>query len=161
MTINDNLIKDIIVNEFTILMNEIKKELRNTKNGYNGNALQDTGSAEKSLEVIVNGNIFSLIGNEYFYNLQFGRKPGKYAPVDNIKDWVRSKLGITEESEINSVAYLVNRKLYNKGTTIYEGRSLGLALEDLILNTINTIQEKIADAELVAILQENTFTYDF
>lgn len=52
---------------------------------------------------------------EYFYYVNYGRKPGSWAPVDAIQDWVIDK-GITNNAEdVRSIAYLINRKIFEKG----------------------------------------------
>ena len=55
-----------------------------------------------------------------------GRKPGKFAPVDAIRKWVKTKpirlrdletgqFLKTTESRMNSLAFLINRKIKEKG----------------------------------------------
>jgi hypothetical protein len=81
-----------------------------------------TVSAKKSnnlLEV----NISML---DYWEALDKGRKPGKQPPINKIKEWLtypnpRAKLGLEGVSnvniaEVNSLAFLIARKIGKKGT---------------------------------------------
>lgn len=103
--------------------------------------LSATGAAQDSLEV--DGN--KLLGNDYIYYLDKGRKPGTFPPVDNIRDWVRDKLGITEEKEINQIAYLVGRKIKNEGTEIFKDNSKGIELDSIIEKEMEELMNDISD----------------
>ena len=46
--------------------------------------------------------------------VEYGRKPGKFPPVDVIKKWVIRKLQVPEE-EVDSVAFLVGRHIATHG----------------------------------------------
>ena len=108
--------------------------------------LIDTGGAVNSLEV--QGN--KLLGNEYIYQLDSGRPPGKFPPVDNMRDYVRRKLRI-DEKRVNSVAFLVGRKIANYGTEIYQDKSKGIELDKLIEKMTERAAEDAANtAALIA-----------
>lgn len=106
--------------------------------------MNDTGEASKSLSYKVSGNKLTIEGLARLFFLEFGRRPGAWPNVDAIKKWVRSKLGVTEE-EVDSVAYLVGRKIYRDGTEILNDKSKGLRL-DLILDMfIEEVGEKVTE----------------
>ena len=52
---------------------------------------------------------------DYLIWLEKGRKSGKYAPKNAIEEWVKVKGIATEEKKIKSIAFLVNRKIFEKG----------------------------------------------
>lgn len=52
----------------------------------------------------------------YVEFVEHGRRPGKFPPIDPIRKWVRRVLGITGAAQIRSVAYLVGRKIAQRGT---------------------------------------------
>jgi len=79
--------------------------------------------------------------------LEHGRRPGKFPPVTNIRDWVRSKLGI-EENKVNSIAYLIGRKIANDGTEVYKDISKGIELDKLVSEALREL-EIIAPDELL------------
>jgi hypothetical protein len=110
--------------------------------------LDNTGEASSSLEV--QGN--KLLGIDYFYYLDHGRGPGKFPPVDKIRDWVSSKLGITGK-EINSIAYLIGRKISNEGSEIYKDNSLGIELDRLIDETLEELNKELPDAAAAEVMK--------
>lgn len=112
--------------------------------------LNNSGDAIASLEVEDN----KLFGNDYIFYLDKGRGPGKFPPVQNIRDWVRSKLGISDEKEINSVAFLVGRKISETGTEIFKDNSKGIELDKMIDETLEEIYKELPE---VLFLEINTF----
>ena len=110
--------------------------------------LNSSGSAKDSLEVKDN----KLYGNDYIYFLDKGRRPGKFPPVQNMLEWVRRKLGITDESA-NSIAYLVGRKISREGTAIYKDNKKGLQLDELIDETIDDIIKELPEVAKVDALK--------
>ena len=120
------LVANIILNnidEFNQMIKDelVRKGINNTKNA--SNSLKSIQKDEKT---------FQSVGSDYIEILDQGRSPGKFAPVDSIQEWVKTKLGITDSREIRSIAYLVNRKIAIEGTTIYRNKSKGLELDVLI-----------------------------
>lgn len=104
------------------LSEEIKKEI--TDKGLN-----NTGNAIESLRT--EGNV--IYGANYIYHLVNGRGPGKFPPVDAMREWVRTKLQISNDKEVNRIAYLVGRKIANFGTLTYEYPSEGIDLHNLLI----------------------------
>lgn len=47
--------------------------------------------------------------------IELGTKP-HFPPVEALEDWVRIKLGISDEKRIHDVAYLIARKIAARGT---------------------------------------------
>jgi len=54
---------------------------------------------------------------KYAMAMERGRAPGKGVPPGALNLWVRRKLGITDEKEIRSVAYLISRSIKRHGIT--------------------------------------------
>lgn len=52
---------------------------------------------------------------EYALPVELGRKPGKGIPLKPLRLWARRVLGLTEERDINSVAFLISRKAKLQG----------------------------------------------
>jgi hypothetical protein len=113
--------------------------------------IDNTGDAGNSLEVQDN----TLLGYEYIYFLDQGRAPGKFPPVSNIRDWVRTKLGI-DEKKADSVAYLVGRKISQEGTKIWKDKSKGLELDVLINEMLEQIYEDVSEEMKVNIIKFDT-----
>lgn len=81
-----------------------------------------SGKLYDSIRYEVNNGKLQVFGFDYVYYLQYGRKPGKFPPKDAIKQWIRDKgiLSNPSESELNSLAFLISRKIAEKGTTVWE-----------------------------------------
>ena len=52
----------------------------------------------------------------YAQFVEYGRGSGKFPPVDAMRTWVKRVLRVKGVKEINSVAYLVGRKIAKNGT---------------------------------------------
>ena len=102
--------------------------------------MNTTGSAVNSLSI--KGN--KLYGNSYIYQLVHGRKPGKFPPVQALRDWVRAKLKV-DEKKVNSVAYLVGRKIARHGTDIFLKKRDGVDLETLLTKADEDLTKRIAE----------------
>jgi hypothetical protein len=77
---------------------------------------------------------------------QYGRKPGKFAPVQVIREWVAFKFGLTDPREINAVAYRVNLKIRNEGILAVRPISTAVQLKQPVADNIivNVIPAEIA-----------------
>jgi len=122
--------KDLTIKHLRNLETAIIKEI-------NDKGLNSSGETASSFEII-NGN--ELTANESFYYLVNGRGPGKFPPPPNIQAWVRQKLNLPDE-EVNSVSFLIGRKISQRGTNIYNDKSLGVDLDSLI----NEMTEALTD----------------
>jgi len=118
-------------------LNNLKDKIRDVLRFKN---LDNTGDAENSLEI--SGN--ELLGNDYIYYLDKGRGSGKFPPVNNIVEWVRSKLGLTG-TESKQVAFLVGRKIANEGTEIFKDNSKGIELDKLVDETLKELLKELPD----------------
>jgi hypothetical protein len=72
-----------------------------------------SGNLISSIEVLTgakNGQLFiDLFMEDYWYFVNWGRKPGKFPPLNKIKEWLRYK-GIPE-----NLAFPISRKIALKG----------------------------------------------
>ena len=98
--------------------------------------LNDTNQASESLSYQVTDNRLTIYGLQRILFLEFGRRPGTFPPVDQIQNWVASKLGITDEKENRSVAFVIARKIKEKGTDILTDEAKGLQIT-LLVEEIN------------------------
>jgi hypothetical protein len=136
-------------NSMELIAKSLKSRLEENfsdASGDLGNSI--TVSAKKSnnsLEV----NISML---DYWEALDKGRKPGKQPPINKIKEWLtypnpRAKLGLKGVSnvniaEVNSLAFLIARKIGEKGT---EGNNFASDVFDSKKVTVD-LPNAIADA---------------
>lgn len=105
--------------------------------------LNDTGGASAALSSKVVGNKLQIEGLLRTVVLASGRKPGKFPPIQPIRDWVRRKLNV-EESEIDGVAFVIARKIAREGTDIFTGRAKGLQIEMLISEINKELEEEVS-----------------
>ncbi len=106
--------------------------------------INNTGQASASLNYNSTDTKLEIRGERYIGALDKGRRPGKFPPVQVIRDWVAQKLGIGG-AENNSIAYLIGRKIAREGTTIYQDNSRGIELESVKEIGIRKIKQNISD----------------
>ena len=125
--------------------NELIEEIRKRLSDKNINS---TGTASRSLNTKVTDVKLEIKGLRYIGALDKGRSPGRFPPVDAIRDWVAQKLGISG-NENNSIAYLIGRKIANEGTSIYQDKSKGIELESIVDMGIKLIKKRITAKLLI------------
>lgn len=106
-----------------VLVNAIKTKLieRQGANGSFRSVVNASGRLADSITYVVTGSKLSILGNDYIYYLENGRRPGKRPPKDVIRKWIDDK-GIVPRDNISkdSLAFLIARKMGQEGTTIYK-----------------------------------------
>lgn len=114
------LASTFIIEQFAInLIEAIKANIRGKQVTPFGSA-HATGEAENSLFYRITDNNL-IIGSTWAYIrvLEDGRKPGKFAPPEVIEKWIGDK-PVTSDLPVRSLAYLINKKLAEKGSLIYQ-----------------------------------------
>lgn len=128
--------------EGNIILKHLGKFNESLKDELVRKNINDTNNAMDSLrEEQKDEKTFQSIGSDYVEFLDRGRRPGSFAPVANIQDWVKSKLGITDEIQMKQIAFLVNRKIAKEGTAIFKNNSKGLEIDE----KIPKFREKLVD----------------
>jgi hypothetical protein len=88
--------------------------------------MKASGKWEKSLEteVAMSGNKLTakITGLNYTEQLVFGRRNGRFPPIDAIKQWILDKPINFVESQItlDSLAFLIARKIATEGTKYFQ-----------------------------------------
>jgi hypothetical protein len=118
----------IVITEFAeALIAGIAENIR-SKNVTPFGSMHTTGHAEDSLFYKITDNKL-IIGSSWAYItvLEDGRKPGKFAPPEVIEKWIEDKpIPVTDNSNFQgaiskeSLAFLINRKLKEEGSLIYQ-----------------------------------------
>jgi hypothetical protein len=92
---------------------------------YDQLGFRASGDWEKSLENEVTegkGKYTATIkGANYTYWMEHGRKPGKFPPINMIKKWIIEKPVHFENISLNSLSFLIARKIARDGTKIRPG----------------------------------------
>lgn len=142
----------------------LEKELENYKNDFISLYNSKMGSTRHTLEISIENpseGIYNvkIVGPEEVKYIESGRGPGKFPPVNSIRDWVERKLGVTELPRANQLAFLIGRKISIYGTegnhlieecvselnATYEAK-LQKALDDDILEYIESADVRVFDA---------------
>jgi hypothetical protein len=106
----------------------------------------------------VTGATASLYAADYFKYLIYGRGPGKFPPVDNMRAWVEANPdALTRAKAVykyitaNQLAFLVGRKISQQGTDIYTGKKKGIDLLGIMENNMPDLFKSIAQNEAIKI----------
>ena len=106
--------------------------------------LKASGKSGDSLRIQADEKRGALFGSPAIRFQVKGRGPGKFPPPQTIQDWIEDKpipvVGITVES----LAYLIGRKIARQGTDIYLGRRPGLDLQEIIGKNMRPFVERLA-----------------
>ncbi len=105
-----------VVTEIDLLLQgELQQQLPRGAGGISGGAGL-VGSLFTNEEVLSN-NVIGMVASPLAYAeyVELGTKP-HFPPIEPLQDWVTAKLGITDESEARSIAFLIARKISRVGT---------------------------------------------
>jgi hypothetical protein len=114
--------------------------------------MRATGEWEKSLHVVDS----SIWGRKYTEQLEYGRQPGKFAPIAPLIAWAKAKFGVGEE-EATSIAWAVNTKMKNEGTSWYRkgGTDLMEVLKSQeVVDTINRKAGNIIKEQIILFVSQ-------
>jgi len=108
--------------------------------------IRSSGKSAQSLKTRVDANSGTLTGARYFYQQKFGRKPGRFPPIDDILDWIREKRITPRDPKTTErqLAFLFARKIAQSGTDIFEGKRPALNVEDKIKELLKEFSKSIA-----------------
>lgn len=105
-----------------------------------------SGRTSESMRTDVSENRGVLFGRMAFGTLETGRKPGK-VPVgfyQIIKQWVIDKgISFNSQSERNSFAFLVSRKIAREGTQLYRRGADTDVYTAEVPETISRIKDRV------------------
>lgn len=117
-----------------ILKKEFERLSADLTAKYNELGMRASGDWEKgkTVDISERGTVVSgkIEGLDYTEQLQFGRKPGRFPPIDAIEKWISDK-GIATDIPIRSLAFLIARKIANEGTKYF--RQGGTDLIDSVI----------------------------
>ena len=105
-----------------------------------------SGRTSGSMHTDVSENRGILFGRMAFETLETGRKPGKVPAgfYQIIKQWVIDKgISFDSQSERNSFAYLVSRKIAREGTQLYRTGAEADVYTTEVPETIERIKDRV------------------
>lgn len=107
----------VIPSELTTEMGRVMKNALVDQLRQNGKV--STGKLINSLQINVvngiNGPVVELAGNSYYAVIEDGRKPGKFAPISPLKEWIKARGIETDDAKITSRAFAISNSIKRKG----------------------------------------------
>lgn len=139
---------DIIKREFDKLSADLTTRYEELGMRASGKWVQ-----EKIVEADESGTVVRarIEGTKYTEQLQFGRKPGKFPPIDSIEQWISDK-GITADIPVRSLAFLIARKIANEGTRYFRDGGTDLINSVVTPERIDSIISKVGIVNIEGIV---------
>jgi len=150
---------ELILNEIGQRVVDELKQAVLTKRVTKFGAVNASGKLHDSIRYdVINGEKLQVWANDYIDYLVKGRANGKRPPKDVIRKWIDEK-GIEPDGiSKDSLAFLIQRKIGEKGTTIFQqgGSDLlsDIITDDLVIESKDRLSNEILNAfkaELVGI----------
>lgn len=123
------------------LLEGIRKDIIADQQAKN---IRTSGKSASSLEIYTRPGGGKLVGASYFQQQVHGRGPGSFPPMEDLIDWVRRKLRPTDIS-VESLAYLVARKLATKGSDVFIGIRPSLSIKEVIAKNLQSFREQLTE----------------
>lgn len=120
-----------------------------------------SGKLVNSVEIEYHDSGFRILAEHYVYYLIYGRKPGRFPNITAIRSWVQDR-GIKSELPINSLAYLIARKIAEEGSSVwrrYKGADSGLLDDALSDERIDAFLEQFGDEIVSRVRSEVMVTF--
>jgi len=107
--------------------------------------IYSSGKSADSLRTESGDTSGALYGARYFYQQKFGRKPGKFPPIDDILDWIRAKKITPRDPKTSErqLAFLFARKIARSGTDVHQNKREGLDVEKQVEELVKQFMEKL------------------
>ena len=136
-------------------LNQLKTELIEA---YDDKGMRASGRWADELEVKVSKNKEQILGLEYTRQLEEGRSPGGFPPVDIIEQWVVDKniQAIDDAITTRTLAFLIARKIAREGWQRQEQGGVDLISDVITPKRLESILGKLTDANLVEFSSEIT-----
>ena len=126
------------------VINDAKSNLRLNTSVVTG-LLRASGRVVKVDDETLDMGFFDTTnqGHGYAAYVEYGRRSGKFPPLDAIAEWAHKKLRIKDEREARSVGFLIARKIARDGSTPHpffipairkNSRGILQAMKDAIAN---------------------------
>lgn len=130
-----------------LIQDYLNQSIKELKDNYIKMGLKASGNWPNELSSELKGDInfnAKILGPDYTYQLLHGRKPGTYAPVDVIKKWIDDKGIVANDISKDSLAFLINRKIHDKGIIVPNQNNDGQLVNRVITDdSIDDLYQKI------------------
>ena len=129
-----------------IIFEELEDLRKRIISNIDSSGRRASGRTSESMRTDVSENRGVLFGRMAFGTLETGRKPGKVPAgfYQIIKQWVIDKgISFDSQSERNSFAYLVSRKIAREGTQLYRRGADTDVYTAEVPETISRIKDRV------------------
>jgi hypothetical protein len=142
--------KEVLSKEFEDLKDDLIK-------AYDAKKMRASGKWADSLEVIAAENTVKLMGENYSEQLEHGRAPGRFPPIQAIKQWIIDKgifTQVLQNISVSSLAFLIARKIAQEGWKRQGQGGVELISEVVTDERIQKIIDEVGAVEAVRITSE-------
>lgn len=108
--------------------------------------IHSSGKSASSLQVGANRTTGYLTGSAYFQQQVLGRRPGKFPPISAIMDWIKEKGIQPRDISQKSLAFIIARKIAEKGTDITLKKRPGLDIVKAIKDNHDQLSEAMRES---------------
>jgi hypothetical protein len=133
--------KEIIFNELELIKNELIQN-------YDAKGMRASGNFANSLKTNLTTNGAQLIGANYSKELEEGKQAGDLVSVNVIEKWIQDKNIQFSNITINSLAYLIVKKIKREGWKRERFGGVELISQTITPQRIQKIIDKVGDLEL-------------
>lgn len=105
----------------------------------------DTGNLYNSVVVNPSDKGLRITIADYYIDVDKGSKPGRWVDENKIREWVKRRIN-PPALRVNSVTFLVRRKIYNKG--IDARPFFDIAISEWKRIAIQDIEERLSKSRL-------------
>lgn len=119
-----------VLNKYGAFISAETKDVIKSKPLTKFGVVNASGKLADSVRYDIRDNVMRVYSLDYIYYLEKGRKPGKKPPRKVIEQWIKDK-GIISTLKTSSLAYLIQRKIGEEGTTVFQQGGTKL-LEDIV-----------------------------
>lgn len=139
-----------------ITRNELEGAKQKLSSDIDKKKYTDTGKS-KNMTIVSSDKKVELKGVSYFKSGLVTGFKGVFPNLTALRGWVSRKLNISEDN-VNSVAFLVGRKIKEKGTTLYQGKRQAVIVEKVTKEVAKEVSKKLAleGAEIITKSIANT-----
>lgn len=116
-----------------------------------------SGKSAAELEIKATDKQLQVIDREGYFEFQeFGRRPGKRPPRESIKQWIELKLqgNIRSGISIDSLAFLIARKIGQQGTKTFRTNPTGVLSEVINEEAMQNLKSQIFKGKIDEIRTE-------
>lgn len=99
------------------IINDAKRNLRDNGSVVTG-LLRQSGKVQKTGELSLDAGFFDTQnkGHGYAAYVEYGRRAGKWPPIDEMAQWAYKKFHMTDRKEARTAGFLIARKIGQEGS---------------------------------------------